>query len=160
MRMPSNSTAFFPKFPASPCSSTFSRSASSRAASRMAVGNTSLVDWAMLTWSLGLTRAYSPSFPPRISTARFASTSFTFMLWEVPAPAWNGSTTNWSANLPASASSAACTMALATSAPSRPVARFACAAHFLILTVARTSAWCGLSPEMGKLSTALWVCAP
>ena len=34
------------------------------------------------------------ALPPRISFARFASTSFTFMLCDVPAPAWYGSTMN------------------------------------------------------------------
>ena len=38
----------------------------------------------MLTWSLGWTSRYSPFFAPRISTARFASTSLTFRN-EVPA---------------------------------------------------------------------------
>ncbi len=79
------------------------------------------------------------------------------MLCEVPAPAWKGSTTNWSAIAPESASSAAFTMASPSSRSSLPVVMFACAAHFLILNVARTSARCGFSPEIGKLLIALCV---
>ena len=68
----------------------------------------SLVIWAMLTWSFGLTGFLSSSSAtPRIWLARLAITSLTFMLWLVPAPAWNGSTTNWSACLPSSTSWAA-----------------------------------------------------
>ena len=58
------------------------------AAIRMAVGMTSFVDCAMFTWSFGLTSLVSPRAPPRISQARFAITSFTFMWNDVPAPAW------------------------------------------------------------------------
>lgn len=39
----------------------------------------SLELWLMLTWSLGWMSFLSPSWPPRISIARFAITSFTFM---------------------------------------------------------------------------------
>ena len=66
----------------------------------MAVGYTSLVDWPRLTWSLGWTRVYDPRGSPRISAARLAITSFAFMLWDVPAPAWYTSTTNWSRSRP------------------------------------------------------------
>ncbi len=66
------------------------RAARGRAAARDAspIGNTSLVDCPMLTWSFGCTVVYSPRRPPRISAARLASTSLAFMLCEVPAPAW------------------------------------------------------------------------
>jgi hypothetical protein len=51
-----------------------------KAPSRTAVGLLSLEDCAMLTWSFGLTRRSDPRVPPSSSEARFASTSFTFML--------------------------------------------------------------------------------
>ena len=60
----------------------------------MFVGIVSFVLCAMFTWSFGCTGVYVPRFPPSSSFARFASTSFTFMLCDVPAPAWYGSTTN------------------------------------------------------------------
>ena len=50
----------------------------------------------MLTWSFGCTGAYEPRAVPSSSFARFASTSFAFMLCDVPAPAWYGSTTKCS----------------------------------------------------------------
>ena len=62
----------------------------------------------MFTWSLGPTILYSPFCLPRISSALFAKTSLTFMLKDVPAPAWKTSTTNWSRSLPARISSHAC----------------------------------------------------
>ena len=63
-------------------------------------GKVSFVDCPKLTWSFGLTAEYSPRGLPRSSSARLASTSLTFMWKEVPAPAWNTSTTNWSRNSP------------------------------------------------------------
>jgi len=35
----------------------------------IAVGNVSLEDWDLFTWSLGWTGVLEPSFPPRISIA-------------------------------------------------------------------------------------------
>ena len=52
----------------------------------MPVGNASFVDWAMLTWEFGLMTSYLPFGWPSSSRARFAITSFVFMLIEVPAP--------------------------------------------------------------------------
>jgi hypothetical protein len=46
------------------------------------VGNTSLEDCEALTWSLGCTGI------PRRRVARVASTSFMFMLDDVPLPVW------------------------------------------------------------------------
>ena len=45
----------------------------------------------MFTWSLTPTGflSFDISAKPRISLALFASTSLVFMLWLVPAPAWN-----------------------------------------------------------------------
>ena len=48
----------------------------------MAVGITSLEDWAAFTWSLGCT------FEPMSSEARWAMTSFAFMFVDVPEPVW------------------------------------------------------------------------
>ena len=83
-----------------------------------------------------------------------------FMLWEVPAPAWKGSTTKCSSNAPANASSAAATMAAPISAGSLPPAMLALAAAFLMATVAHTKAGWGFRPEMGKLRSARAVWAP
>ena len=85
--IPSQARAFRAKVAASPSSASTVRGAVASAASRMAVGTTSFVDCAMLTSSLG-SMARSPRRPPRSSEARLASTSFTFMWNEVPAPAW------------------------------------------------------------------------
>ncbi len=119
----------------------------------------SLVDWAMLTWSLGLTR-YWPSSPPRIWVARLAITSLTFMLWLVPAPAWNGSTTNWSSQAPSITSSAAWTMAPARLASSRPRSRLTSAAARLMAAIDQINARQGRNPEMGKFKAARRVCTP
>ena len=55
------------------------------------MGKASLVDWVKFTWSLGRP-VYTLGLrrPPRISSARAAITSFTFMCVDVPAPAWYG----------------------------------------------------------------------
>ena len=55
------------------------------AESRIAAGYVSLVDWPIFTWSLGCTRS-APLWPVKISLARLAMTSFTFMWVDVPAP--------------------------------------------------------------------------
>ncbi len=80
--------AFPSKVRASDESASITPGASSSAASRIAVGTTSFVDCAMFTSSFGSTSRSAPRRPPRSSVARFASTSFTFMWCEVPAPAW------------------------------------------------------------------------
>ncbi len=92
--------------------------------------------------------------------ARFASTSFAFMLKLVPAPAWYTSTTNWARCCPPSTSSAARTIASAFSAGRRPRSRLASAAAFLIVTMASTSAGQARRPLIGKLSTARAVWTP
>ena len=61
----------------------------------MAEGNTSLEDCDALTWSLGWT------LEPSRSAARVASTSFMFMLVEVPDPVWKTSMGNSSSHSPA-----------------------------------------------------------
>ena len=52
----------------------------------MAVGNVSLEDWPMLTWSLGCTGVLLPSSPPSSWIARLEMTSLTFMFDWVPEP--------------------------------------------------------------------------
>jgi hypothetical protein len=53
------------------------------------VGNVSLLDWLALTWSLGWTGR------PRRSEASSATTSFMFMLDDVPEPVWKTSIGKW-----------------------------------------------------------------
>ena len=77
------------------------------------VGKESLVDWAMFTCVFGLTTPYVPLGWPSSSRARFAITSLVFMLIDVPAPPWIGSTMNHSSSLPAMTSSAAAAIAFA-----------------------------------------------
>ena len=52
----------------------------------IAVGKVSFDDWLRLTWSFGCTGALAPSGAPSSSLARFAITSFAFMLVWVPEP--------------------------------------------------------------------------
>ena len=52
----------------------------------IAVGNASFEDCEQFTSSLGCTGSFEPSTPPASSIARFAMTSFTFMLVWVPLP--------------------------------------------------------------------------
>jgi hypothetical protein len=89
-----------------------------------------------------------------------ASTSFAFMLCDVPAPAWYTSTTNWSRSLPARISSAACSIAAAIEGSRRPADAFARAHACFTSTVAVTRGAGAVSPLMGKFSTARWVCTP
>ena len=72
-----------------------------RMATCIAVGNVSLLDWDMFTWSFGCRCWYCPFSLPIISSATLAITSFEFMLKAVPAPELIASTTNWSTNRPA-----------------------------------------------------------
>ena len=65
------------------------------AAMCIAVGNVSLDDWDMFTWSLGW-----HSFSPSISLARLAMTSLAFMLDWVPLPVCHTTSGKWSFRLP------------------------------------------------------------
>ena len=124
------------------------------------VGKESFVDCAMLTWLFGLTTSYLPFGCLRSSSARLAMTSLVFMLIEVPAPPWIGSTMNCALSLPAMTSSAAFAMASAIFGSRCPVSRLASAAAFLTMAMARMSAgWSG-SPVMGKFSAPRRVCTP
>jgi hypothetical protein len=111
----------------------------------------SLLDWLALTSSLGCTRR------PRRSEAREASTSFMFMLVDVPEPVWKTSTGNWSAQAPSATSSAAAATAPATSAsttPRRPLTRAEAALRRARARISRASR---RRPDTGKFSTARWV---
>ncbi len=56
------------------------------AAMCIAVGNVSLDDWAMFTWSFGCTGSWEPSVPPTSWMHRLEITSLTFMFDWVPGP--------------------------------------------------------------------------
>src|SRR6266545_1720737 len=124
--------------------------APSSAARCTALGNTSLDDWPMLTWSLG----WAPS------PARAAMTSLAFVFVEVPEPVWKTSIGNWPSWSPAATSSAARPIASASLASSLPRSALTRAAAPLM----RPSQWITdagtVSPEMGKLATAFFVSPP
>ena len=103
--------------------------------------------------SLGCT-----GFPSR-RAASVASTSFMFMFEDVPEPVWNTSTGNWSACSPRTTSSAATSIASATSAGTTPSLALTYAAAALIRASAARCAGSSPRPEIGKFSTARWVCA-
>ena len=88
-----------------------SRRKASTVATWIAVGKASFVDWPRFTSSLGWTRRLSPRSPPRISLARLARTSLTFMFVWVPLPVCHTTSGNSPSHRPASTSSAAATMA-------------------------------------------------
>lgn len=73
----------------------------------LTVGNVSFELCPLLTWSLGCTTDLSPSFPPRISIALFAMTSFAFILLWVPLPVCHTTKGKWSCNFPSETSFAA-----------------------------------------------------
>ena len=119
----------------------------------MEEGNTSLEDWEALTWSLGWIAR------PEAWEAIVAMTSLAFMFEEVPDPVWKMSIGNWSSCAPAMTSSAAATIASLVAWSMTPSSRLVSAAARLICPSA--AMWWGLrwSPEIGKFSTARWVCA-
>ena len=96
--------------------------------------------------------------------ARRAITSFAFMFDDVPEPVWNTSIGNWSSNSPAATSSAAAAIASPTG--------FVDLRHVAQARVHRAASRLDQreradqrarsigSPEIGKFSTARWVCAP
>jgi len=93
---------------------------SSAAATCMAVGNVSLDDWDMLTWSFGWIGVLLPSVPPVSSIARFDITSLTFMLVWVPEPVCQTESGKCSSSLPAMTSSAALPINSVRRGSSRP----------------------------------------
>ena len=137
-----------------------SRVTVSAAATFIAVGKTSFDDWPRLTSSLGCTRRPSPRAPPRISEARLASTSLTFILVCVPEPVCQTASGNSPSCRPASPSSAAATMASAVFADRMPSSTFTCADARLTISSARMSAGGIFSVEMRKYWSERCVCAP
>jgi hypothetical protein len=119
----------------------------------MADGNTSLLDWDALTWSFGCTGR------PRRSVARVAITSLAFILLDVPEPVWKTSIGKCSSHSPRATSAAASCTALARSSGSTLSSAFTTAAAPLIEASAPISARSIGRPEIGKFSTARWVCA-
>ena len=124
------------------------------AATWMADGNWSLLDSGSLTSSLGCTDA-----PSSRSDASVAMTSLAFMLDEVPDPVWNTSIGNSASQSPAATSSAAAEIAAALSASSSPRRARTWAPKPLISASPRISSRSIGCPEIGKFSTARWVCA-
>jgi hypothetical protein len=138
---------------------TRSRSIARRAETWIAVGITSFDDCARFTSSFGWTYA-DPSGFPSSSPARFAITSFAFMLVEVPEPVWNTSTTKSASRSPRATSRAARSIASAFSRSSAPVSRCTAAAAALMVPSASMNRRGMPRPLIGKFSRARWVCAP
>ena len=132
----------------------------STAATCMAVGNTSLLDWLLLTSSLGCTSRASPRSPPSSSLARLAITSFRFMLVCVPEPVCQTTSGNSSGCRPSSTSSAAATIAPVFRSSSSPSARFTTAEARLTSANARMISRGCCSPEMAKFCSERCVWAP
>src|SRR5262245_1171736 len=131
-----------------------SRSICTTAETCSAVGITSLLDWPKFTWSLGWTGS------PLAFEASRAMTSFAFMLEEVPLPVWNTSIGNWSSHFPSATSSADFSMASASFGSTSLSPRFTRAAAALMSPSVCTNGAGSGRPEMGKFSTARWVCGP
>ena len=123
----------------------------------IAEGNTSFDDCDALTWSLGCTGE------PSRSVASAASTSFAFMFDDVPEPVWYTSIGKCASHWPSATSSALAAMAspiaLVTFGTSLSLL-FTRAASPFTSASARMSRRSIGSPEIGKFSTARWVCAP
>ena len=126
----------------------------------MAVGITSLEDCPRLTWSLGCTKRDAPRSPPSNSLARFASTSFMFMLVCVPEPVCHTSNGNSSSCLPAITSCAAAMIASACLPLSKLRSRFTLAAAALINANARNNSTGMRSWDILKCSSERCVWAP
>ena len=122
------------------------------AATWIAVGNTSLLDWPRLTWSLGCTGSREPRSPPRSSIARLAMTSLAFMFVDVPLPVWKTSTMNSSSSAPSMTSCAARMIAPARSSSSRPSSRLTIAACCLMRPMARMNPRGRRRSLIGKLT--------
>jgi hypothetical protein len=78
----------------------------------------------------------------------------------VPLPVWNTSIGNSASHRPAATSAAAASIACATAGSSRPSSALTRAAACLIRPSACTNAGGIGCPEIGKFSTARWVCGP
>ena len=119
------------------------------AATWIAVGKVSLLDWLALTWSLGCTP----------SPARPAMTSLAFMFELVPDPVWKTSIGNWPSCSPAATDRAAAAIASAWSGSSTPSSRLAAAAAAFTCPRAWIKRGSIGVPLIGKFSTARCVCA-
>ena len=129
------------------------RTIASVAATWIDVGKTSLEDWEALTWSFGCT------LRPSDSVARVASTSLVFMFELVPEPVWKTSIGKSASKSPAATRCAAATMESAISCSTTPSSAFTVAAAALISASARIWARSNGRSEIGKFSSARWVCA-
>ena len=101
----------------------------------IAVGNTSFVDWDLLTWSFGWTGFLLPNFPPRISIALLAITSLTFIFVWVPDPVCQTLRGKWSLSFPDIISLAALIIALLIFLSRFLFFSFTIAAAFLIIAI-------------------------
>ena len=97
----------------------------------MAVGKLSLVDWDMLTWSLGCTGFFAPSGVPASWQQRLETTSLTFMLNWVPLPVIQTRSGNMASCLCSRISSHTAQIMAMASPGSRPCPALARAAAFL-----------------------------
>ena len=125
------------------------RSSSIAEATCIAVGKVSLLDWLMLTWSLGCTGFFEPRTPPASSIARFETTSFTFMLLWVPEPVCQTLSGNSASSRPSATSRAALTIRSRSSGARPPNSAFASAQAAL----SRPNAWItgsGMRSPKGK----------
>ena len=95
---------------------------------------------------------------PALATSE-AITSFAFMLDDVPDPVWKTSIGKASSCLPSETSPAAAMIASAVSRGSTSRSRLARAADAFTWPIAWIRAGSIGVPEMGKFSTARWVCA-
>ena len=120
----------------------------------IAVGITSFDDCPMFTWSFGCT------LRPDARVARFAMTSFAFMLLLVPEPVWNTSIGKCTSCSPAATAVAAAAIAFASPFFMWPSVAFAEAHAPLIRPSARMNSRGIGMPEIGKFCTARCVVAP
>ncbi len=150
-----------------------SRRMATAAATCMAVGNVSLDDWPMLTWSLGCTGSLAPIGFPAARHARLEITSLTFMFVDVPEPVWkmsmgkcsiDSSTVPPSGVTDPSIAAMIWSHALTIRRPRRWSSFFSSTFDSAHAFLSRPKAWItgdGTGrPETGKFSTARCVLAP
>ena len=133
---------------------------SSMAAMCIAVGNVSLDDCDMFTWSLGWMGVLEPMTPPPSSMARLEMTSLAFMLVWVPLPVCQTRKGKWSSRAPLATSPAACSIRPASASSSLPRSRFTEADAPLRIPNALISGLGIVSPPMSKWCSERWVWAP
>ncbi len=119
----------------------------------------------MFTWSFGWTGDFEPSSPPASSIARFAITSFTFMLVWVPEPVCQTKSGKWSSSVALDhlVGGASLDRASELRARAARARRFAIAAAFFRIAIARTTS-IGIRSASGQPIEKWWrercVCAP